>query len=166
MCRGPYAGTDYNLTLCPLQNRLQHIYHGQHVPESTLTLCPMLYPPFRDFGFGLRIVLTVLKLNTEFFYATGALPIFFLIKANCQIISAAVTTQKEFITPQCKKRSDLWMFSIKDFRNVLVEKSEKPLFSSPCAEKTDLVLCCQSLATPPYPLHDFHADIPLHFHAS
>jgi hypothetical protein len=25
---GPYAGVDYNLTLCPLQKRLQHIYHG------------------------------------------------------------------------------------------------------------------------------------------
>ncbi len=23
------AGVDYNLTLCPLQSRLQHIYHGQ-----------------------------------------------------------------------------------------------------------------------------------------
>jgi hypothetical protein len=27
---GPYAGVDSNLTLCPLQSRLQHIfYHGQ-----------------------------------------------------------------------------------------------------------------------------------------
>jgi hypothetical protein len=26
---GPYAGADYNLTFCPLQSRLQHIYHGQ-----------------------------------------------------------------------------------------------------------------------------------------
>jgi hypothetical protein len=26
---GPYAGVDYNLTLCRLQSRLQHIYHGQ-----------------------------------------------------------------------------------------------------------------------------------------
>jgi|LakMenEpi03Aug12_release.lakeMendotaPanAssembly.Ray.scaffolds.fasta_scaffold1586895_1 hypothetical protein len=25
-----YAGVDYNLTSCPLQNRLQHIYYGQH----------------------------------------------------------------------------------------------------------------------------------------
>ncbi len=24
---GPYAGADYNLALCPLQIRLQHIYH-------------------------------------------------------------------------------------------------------------------------------------------
>jgi hypothetical protein len=24
-----YARVDYNLTLCPLQSRLQHIYHGQ-----------------------------------------------------------------------------------------------------------------------------------------
>jgi hypothetical protein len=28
-CMGPYAGAYYNLTLCPLQSRLQHIYHGQ-----------------------------------------------------------------------------------------------------------------------------------------
>jgi hypothetical protein len=43
---GPYAGVDYyNLTLCPLQSRLQHIYHGQPyarvdlnpMPESTLS---------------------------------------------------------------------------------------------------------------------------------
>jgi hypothetical protein len=26
---GPYVEVDYNLTLCPLQSRLQHIYHGQ-----------------------------------------------------------------------------------------------------------------------------------------
>ncbi len=26
---GLYAGADCNLTLCPLQSRLQHIYHGQ-----------------------------------------------------------------------------------------------------------------------------------------
>jgi hypothetical protein len=42
---GPYAGDEYNLTLCPLQSRLQHIYHGQPyarvdlnpAPESTLS---------------------------------------------------------------------------------------------------------------------------------
>jgi hypothetical protein len=41
----PYAGVDYNLTLCPVQSRLQHIYHGQPYarvdpnskPESTLS---------------------------------------------------------------------------------------------------------------------------------
>ncbi len=26
---GPYAGVDYNLTVSPLQRRLQHIYYGQ-----------------------------------------------------------------------------------------------------------------------------------------
>jgi hypothetical protein len=44
-CMGPYAGVDYNLTLCPLQSRLQHIYIGQPyarvdlnpMPESTLS---------------------------------------------------------------------------------------------------------------------------------
>jgi hypothetical protein len=42
---GPYAGVDKSLTLCPLQSRLQHIYHGQPyvrvdlntMPESTLS---------------------------------------------------------------------------------------------------------------------------------
>jgi hypothetical protein len=44
-CMGPYAGVDYNLTLCRLQSRLQHIYHGQPMPELTLTLCQSrLYP--------------------------------------------------------------------------------------------------------------------------
>ncbi len=39
------AGVDYNLALCPLQSRLQNIYHGQPydtvdlnpIPESTLS---------------------------------------------------------------------------------------------------------------------------------
>jgi hypothetical protein len=52
----------YNLTLCPLKSRLQHIYHGHiyarvdlnPMPESTLTLYQSrLYPQVRDFGFGL-----------------------------------------------------------------------------------------------------------------
>jgi hypothetical protein len=43
---GPYAGVDYNLTLCPLQSRLQHIYHYP-MPEVDFT------PLVRDFGFGL-----------------------------------------------------------------------------------------------------------------
>ncbi len=34
-----YAGVDYNLTLCPLQSRLQHTYHGQLYARSTLTQC-------------------------------------------------------------------------------------------------------------------------------
>jgi hypothetical protein len=41
---GPCGGVDYNLTLCPLQSRLQHTYHEQpyarvnlnSMPESTL----------------------------------------------------------------------------------------------------------------------------------
>jgi hypothetical protein len=55
---GLYAGVDYNLTLCPLQSRLQHNYHGQPYartdlinPMSESTLC--LYPLVMDFGFGL-----------------------------------------------------------------------------------------------------------------
>ncbi len=39
-CMGPYAGVDYNLTLCTLQGRLQHIYHGQ--PYARIDLNPML----------------------------------------------------------------------------------------------------------------------------
>jgi hypothetical protein len=27
-CMGPYAGVDHNFTLCPLQRRLQRMYHG------------------------------------------------------------------------------------------------------------------------------------------
>jgi hypothetical protein len=38
-CMGSYARVDYNLTLCPLQSRLQHIYHGQ--PYATVDLNPM-----------------------------------------------------------------------------------------------------------------------------
>jgi hypothetical protein len=50
---GPYAGVDYNLTLCPLESRLQHNYHGNPMPESTL---PSLrqsrpYPPYAKVDF-------------------------------------------------------------------------------------------------------------------
>ncbi len=38
-CMGPDAGVDYNLTLCPLKSRLQHIYHGQ--PYARVDLNPM-----------------------------------------------------------------------------------------------------------------------------
>jgi hypothetical protein len=36
---GPYARVDYNLPLCPLQSRLQHIYHGQ--PYARVDLNPI-----------------------------------------------------------------------------------------------------------------------------
>ncbi len=39
MVYGPYAEVDYNLTLCPLQSRLQHIYYGQ--PYARIELSPM-----------------------------------------------------------------------------------------------------------------------------
>jgi hypothetical protein len=38
-CMGPYARVDFNLNLCPLQSRLQHIYHGQ--PYARVDLNPM-----------------------------------------------------------------------------------------------------------------------------
>ncbi len=37
---GTHAGVDYNLTLCPLQSRLQRIYHGQ--PYARVDLNPVL----------------------------------------------------------------------------------------------------------------------------
>jgi hypothetical protein len=55
-------------TLCPLQSRLLHIYHGQSyarvdlcpLPESTLTLCQSrLYAPVEDFRFDLLPCLKV-----------------------------------------------------------------------------------------------------------
>ncbi len=47
---------DYNLTLCPLQSRLQHIYYG--LPDARVDLNPMpestfLNPQVGDFGFSL-----------------------------------------------------------------------------------------------------------------
>ncbi len=36
---GPSAGVAYNLSLCPLQGRLQHIYNGQ--PYARVDLKPM-----------------------------------------------------------------------------------------------------------------------------
>jgi hypothetical protein len=43
---GPYAGVDYNLTVCLLQSRLQHIYHWQpyaiidHNPYARVDFIP------------------------------------------------------------------------------------------------------------------------------
>jgi hypothetical protein len=39
---GPYAGVDHNLTLCPLQSRHQHIYHGQLYARVDLNPMPEL----------------------------------------------------------------------------------------------------------------------------
>ncbi len=36
----PYAGVDYNLTLCPLQSRLQHIYQGLGQPYARVDFIP------------------------------------------------------------------------------------------------------------------------------
>jgi hypothetical protein len=36
---GAYAGVDNNLTLYPLQSRLQHIYHGQ--PYARVDFIPL-----------------------------------------------------------------------------------------------------------------------------
>ncbi len=54
---GPYSRADYNLTLCRLQIRLLHIYHGQPYASADLTLCQSrLYPRVRDWEFGLSAV--------------------------------------------------------------------------------------------------------------
>jgi hypothetical protein len=48
---GSYDGVDSNITLCPLQGRLQHIYHGQ--PYARVDLHLMLESTLssvRDFG--------------------------------------------------------------------------------------------------------------------
>jgi hypothetical protein len=34
---GPYVEAAYNLALCRLQSRLQHMYHITPMPESTLS---------------------------------------------------------------------------------------------------------------------------------
>ncbi len=39
-CMGPYAGVAYNRTLCPLQSRLEHIYHGQSYARVDLNPMP------------------------------------------------------------------------------------------------------------------------------
>jgi hypothetical protein len=70
---GPYAGADYNLTLCSLQSRLQHIYYGKarvdhsHMPES-------LYPPVRDLSSGegdCSSVKTVMSVNAFYIWYMG-----------------------------------------------------------------------------------------------
>ncbi len=58
----PYAGIDYNLTLC----WLQHIYsyHGKHCPRVDLNLCQSrLYPPVRDLGWPRRTCSALLPIS-------------------------------------------------------------------------------------------------------
>jgi hypothetical protein len=45
-----YGGVDCNLTLCPLQSRLQHIYHGHWQPYARVNLNLM---PESTLRFGL-----------------------------------------------------------------------------------------------------------------
>ncbi len=56
----PYAGADYNLSLCPLQSRLQHIHHGQ--PYARVDFIPQ---SGTDFGFGLSIILALRPLESR-----------------------------------------------------------------------------------------------------
>ncbi len=54
-CVGPYDGADYepHLTSTP-ESSSNTFTMGNPMPESTFTLCQSrLYPPIRDFGFGL-----------------------------------------------------------------------------------------------------------------
>ncbi len=53
---GRYARVDYNLTICPLLRRLQHLYTmANPIPELTLTLCQCrLFPPLMDKELGVR----------------------------------------------------------------------------------------------------------------
>jgi hypothetical protein len=37
---GPYAGSNYNLTICALQSRLQHIYQSRPEPYAGVDLFP------------------------------------------------------------------------------------------------------------------------------
>jgi hypothetical protein len=41
--KGPFDRADYNLTLGPLQSRLQHIYHGQPYARETEAKKNMMY---------------------------------------------------------------------------------------------------------------------------
>ncbi len=99
-CMGPYDRVDYNLTLCPPQSRLQHIYHG--VPSSTLTLCQSrLYPPVRDFGFGLCMYIGIettrvdMKISSFHFAATGTYILVWGSRAGCAILQIKLNFCKE-----------------------------------------------------------------------
>ncbi len=60
LCMGPYAGVDYNLTYVHSRVDSNTFTKGNPMPELTLTLCQSrLYPPVRDFGFGLCFLLCI-----------------------------------------------------------------------------------------------------------
>jgi hypothetical protein len=79
---GPYAVSDYKLTLSRLLSPLQRIYHGQPyarvdlnpMPESTLTPCQSrLCPLVRELGFGLSTREYTLTRGTGFILAIWGL---------------------------------------------------------------------------------------------
>ncbi len=95
-CMGPYAGADYNLTVCPLQSRLQHIYHGQPnarvdlnpMPGSILTLCQgRLYPPVRDLALSPTQDLASAQLQAH--WLEGYSMFFFAARWVCCLIAWA-----------------------------------------------------------------------------
>jgi hypothetical protein len=62
---GPFVGVDYNVTLCPLQSRLQHIYHvhGQPTPYARVDLARVDLSPVRDLGFASEAATLLLSLG-------------------------------------------------------------------------------------------------------
>jgi hypothetical protein len=86
-----YAGVDYNLTLCRLQSRLQHFYHGRNpMPESTLNLRKSrLIPPVRDFGFGLCPL------------PPPQLSAFIYLSPNFKLLRNPKINSEELIPPRC-----------------------------------------------------------------
>ncbi len=56
---GPYAGVDFNLTLCPLQRRLQHNYEYYGQPYARVDFIPqsgtLNWPQISGEGFFLEV---------------------------------------------------------------------------------------------------------------
>ncbi len=75
MVYGPYAGVDYNLTLCPPQSRLQHNYNGHAKldvnpkPESTLSPSQGLW--IWPLYIGIEATRVAMKMISFHFATTG-----------------------------------------------------------------------------------------------
>ncbi len=54
---GPHAGVDYTSPYGPIPESTPNTFTmGNPIPELTLTICQSrLYPPVKDFGFGLNV---------------------------------------------------------------------------------------------------------------
>ncbi len=127
---GPCAGADYNLTLCLLQSRLQHIYHRQPYARVDWTLCQSrLYPHSQ----GLRIwPLASIAASSDTVEFTGAADDLVLNKVHKNYIKS---TKKGTLYREGLKNESVGAAFWSNYNNYLVVPHPTNDHWSKCREK-------------------------------